>query len=161
MSQIISPTSSRTSAAAGSSPAPPSCSRPRSCRCGLWAQDKKFGAAGMPHGTVSDPQVFVSIAGDGTVSIVCHRSEMGQGVRTGVPLMLADEMEADWARVKVVQAPGRQDPVRQPGHDGSRSTRHFMKPMRECGAAARMMLEGAAAKKWGVPESEVQAQNTR
>ncbi|MBL8707427.1 MAG: xanthine dehydrogenase family protein molybdopterin-binding subunit [Rhodospirillales bacterium] len=126
---------------------------------GLWAQDKKFGAAGMPNGTVNDPRVFLSIAGDGTVSIVCHRSEMGQGVRTGVPLMLAEELEADWSKVKIVQAQGDEVKYGNQDTDGSRSTRHFMKPMRECGAAARMMLEGAAAKKWGVPASEVEAKN--
>ena len=47
----------------------------------------------MPHGTVNNPQAFVSIAPDGTVTIVCHRSEMGQGVRTGMPLIVADELE--------------------------------------------------------------------
>jgi isoquinoline 1-oxidoreductase beta subunit len=70
------------------------------------ADAPKWGAAGMPHGTVNDPKVFVSIAPDGTVTIVCHRSEMGTGVRTGMPLIVADELEADWARVKVAQAPG-------------------------------------------------------
>ena len=70
----------------------------------------------MPHGTVNNPLAFVSIAPDGTVTIVCHRSEMGQGIRTGMPLIVADEMEADWARVKVAQATGRRGRIRQPGH---------------------------------------------
>lgn len=126
---------------------------------GLMAQDKKYGADGMPHGTVNDPRVFVSIANDGTVTIVCHRSEMGQGVRTGVPMILADELEADWARVRIAQAPGDEPRFGNQDTDGSRSTRHFMKPMRECGAAARMMLEQAAAKRWGVAEGEVEARN--
>src|ERR1700750_2784173 len=56
----------------------------------------KWGADGMPHGTVNNPLAFVSIAPDGAVTIVCHRSEMGQGVRTGMPLIVADELEADW-----------------------------------------------------------------
>src|SRR5258708_6947440 len=64
------------------------------------------GAAKMPHGTVVDPRVFVTIATDGTVTIVAHRSEMGTGVRTSLPLIVAEEMEADWSRVKVVQAHG-------------------------------------------------------
>ena len=76
----------------------------------------KWGADGMPHGTVNNPLAFVSIAPDGTVTIVCHRSEMGQGVRTGMPLIVADELEADWARVKVAQATGDEVRVRQPGH---------------------------------------------
>jgi isoquinoline 1-oxidoreductase beta subunit len=120
---------------------------------------KKYGADAMPHGTVNDPHVFVSIADDGTVTIICHRSEMGQGVRTGIPLILADELEADWTRVKVAQAPGDEVKYGNQDTDGSRSTRHFMQPMRECGAAARMMLEAAAAKRWGIDPSEVTAEN--
>ena len=70
----------------------------------------------MPNGVVENPLVFVSIAGDGIVTITCHRAEMGQGVRTGVPMILADELEADWAKVRVVQAPGDEVQLRQPGH---------------------------------------------
>ena len=64
------------------------------------------GAGKMPHGTVNDPRVFVSIAPDGIVTIIAHRSEMGTGSRTGLPMVVADEMEADWGRVRVRQAPG-------------------------------------------------------
>ena len=64
----------------------------------------------------NDPLVFVSIAPDGMVTIFCHRAEMGQGVRTGMPMIVADELEADWARVQVVQAPGDEAALRQPGH---------------------------------------------
>ncbi|TWT10663.1 molybdopterin cofactor-binding domain-containing protein [Reyranella sp. CPCC 100927] len=124
-----------------------------------FAQAPKYGADGMPHGTVNDPKVFVSIDKDGTVAIVCSRSEMGQGVRTGVPLILADEMEADWTRVRIVQAPGDEKKYGNQDTDGSRSTRHFLKPMRECGAAMRMMLEAAGAKKLNVPVGEVEARN--
>ena len=63
-----------------------------------------------------DPLVFVAIAPDGTVTIVAHRSEMGTGSRTTLPMVIADEMEADWARVKIVQAAGRRAEIRQPGH---------------------------------------------
>ena len=66
------------------------------------------GAGGMPGGVVWDPHVFVSIAKDGTVTIVTHRSEMGTGSRTSLPMVVADEMEADWAKVKIVQAPGNE-----------------------------------------------------
>jgi isoquinoline 1-oxidoreductase beta subunit len=122
-------------------------------------EPKKYGADGMPNGWVDDAMVFVSLAPDGTVSIVCHRSEMGQGVRTSMPMIVADELEADWKRVKVVQAPGDEKRFGNQDTDGSRSTRHFFIPMRTCGAAARMMLERAAAEKWKVPVSEVQAKN--
>ena len=113
----------------------------------------------MPNGVVENPLVFVSIAGDGTVIITCHRAEMGQGVRTGVPMIVADELEADWARVRVVQAQGDEARYGNQDTDGSRTTRHFFMPMRRCGAAARQMLESAAAARWGVPASEVQAKN--
>ena len=118
-----------------------------------------YGAAAMPHGTVNAPSAFISIAKDGTVTIVCHRSEMGQGVRTGMPQIVADELEADWSRVHVVNAPGDEEKYGNQDTDGSRSTRHFMQPMREAGAAARMMLEQTAAKRWGVDPSEVEARN--
>ena len=109
------------------------------------------GAGKMPHGTVADPRVFVAIASDGTVTIVAHRSEMGTGVRTSLPLVVAEEMEADWSRVKVQQAPGDEVKFGNQDTDGSRSTRHYLMPMRQIGAAARAMLEAAAAKRWGVP----------
>jgi isoquinoline 1-oxidoreductase beta subunit len=123
------------------------------------ADPPKYGADGMPNGWVDDPLVFVAIAPDGIVSITCHRSEMGQGVRTGMPMIVADELEADWKRVRVVQAPGDEKRFGNQDIDGSRSTRHFFEPMRRCGAAARTMLEAAAAKRWGVPVSEVEARN--
>ncbi len=117
------------------------------------------GADKMPHGTVVDPRVFVAIASDGTVTIVAHRSEMGTGVRTSLPLIVAEEMEADWSRVKVQQAQGDEVKYGNQDTDGSRSTRHYLIPMREIGASARVMLEAAAAKRWNVPVSEVKAVN--
>ncbi len=113
------------------------------------------GASAMPHGTVNDPRVFVSIAPDGAVTIVAHRSEMGTGVRTSLPMIVADEMGADWARVLIVQAPGDEVKYGNQDTDGSRSTRHYLAPMREVGASARTMLETAAAQRWKVPVSEV------
>ena len=117
------------------------------------------GASKMPHGTVVDPRVFVAIAPDGIVTIVAHRSEMGTGVRTSLPLIVAEEMEADWSRVRVQQAHGDEVRFGNQDTDGSRSTRHYLMPMRQIGASARMMLEAAAAKRWGVPASEVKAVN--
>jgi isoquinoline 1-oxidoreductase subunit beta len=122
-------------------------------------EPRKYGADAMEHGWIDNPQVFVAIGEDGIVSIVCHRSEMGQGVRTGLPLIIADELEADWARVRVVQAPGDEARYGNQDTDGSRSTRHFFMPMRRCGAAARQMLETAAAVRWRVPATEVHAHN--
>ncbi|HVI64895.1 MAG TPA: molybdopterin cofactor-binding domain-containing protein, partial [Bradyrhizobium sp.] len=117
------------------------------------------GAKDMPHGVVVDPRVFVAIAPDGAVTIVAHRSEMGTGIRTSLPLVVAEEMEADWTRVKVQQADGDEVKYGNQDTDGSRSTRHYLMPMRQIGAAARTMLENAAARRWGVPVAEVKATN--
>lgn len=117
----------------------------------------KYGADAMPHGWVDQPLIFVAIADSGEVSIVCHRSEMGQGIRTSLPMVVADELGADWARVRVIQAPGDEARYGNQDTDGSRSMRHFFMPMRRVGAAARAMLETAAANQWGVPVNEVRA----
>jgi isoquinoline 1-oxidoreductase beta subunit len=98
------------------------------------------------------PDRFIQIAPDGSVSIVCHRSEMGQGVRSSIPALIADELGADMARVKIVQADG--DPkYGDQNTDGSHSIRGSYETLRKLGAAARMMLVAAAAKKWGVAAS--------
>src|SRR2546430_16550709 len=86
---------------------------------------------------------------------------MGQGVRTGMPMIVADELEADWKRVRIAQAPGDEKKFGNQDTDGSRSTRHFFEPMRRCGAAARTMLEAAAAERWQRPVREVEAHNHR
>lgn len=116
--------------------------------------------------TVAQPNLFVSIAGDGTVTITCSRIEMGQGVRTGIPMILADELEADWDRCKIWQAPGdetKYDPAGKDGQntDGSRSTRHHLDVMRELGGAARQTLEIAAAQTWGVNVKDVYSKHHR
>ena len=123
-------------------------------------------ASGQANGNSVKPNLFVEISDDGTVTLTCSRSEMGQGVRTGIPMILADELEADWQRVKIWQAPGDEtkfDPAGkdQQNTDGSRSTRHHFEIMRELGAAGRYVLEQAAARKWGVDPSEVYAKDHR
>ena len=128
-------------------------------RLALAADEPKYGADSMPHGWVDDPLVFVAIGTDGTVTITCHRQEMGQGVRTSLPMVVADELEADWSRVRVKQAQADEMRFGNQDTDGSRSVRHFFEPMRRCGAAARTMLEQAAAVRWGVPVAEVVARN--
>ena len=103
------------------------------------------------------PDVYVSFDTDGTVRIISHRSEMGQGIRTGLPAVFADEMEADWARVVVEQATGDAKYGDQ-NTDGSHSVRDFMQRMREAGATVRRMLEQSAAKQWGVDVDECRAE---
>lgn len=118
---------------------------------------RKYGADSMPGGTVDDPLVFVSIGADDIVMIYAHRAEMGTGVRTSLPMIVADEMEANWERIRVVQADANQARYGNQNVDGSRSVRHFLMPMRRVGAAARHMLELAAATRWAVPASQVRA----
>ncbi len=110
----------------------------------------KTGGSDMPNGLVSDPLVFVTIDPDGTVTIVAHRSEMGTGAKTSLPMVLADEMGADWDRVRIVQAPGDEPRYGNQNTDGSRSMRHHIQTMREMGASLRLMLAEAAAERWGV-----------
>ncbi len=104
------------------------------------------------------PSIFIGVETDGTVRIIAHRSEMGTGIRTTLPMVVADEMEADWSSVKVQQgfgdkAYGSQDT------DGSESITDFYDTMRTAGATARLMLVRAAAAKWGVPSGDCTAQS--
>ena len=95
------------------------------------------------------PNVFVGIDTAGTVYIVAHRSEMGTVIRTSLPMVVADELDADWTRVKIDQAIG--DPrYGDQNTDGSHSIRSFFDTMRLCGATARSMLIRAASQKWNV-----------
>jgi isoquinoline 1-oxidoreductase subunit beta len=121
-------------------------------------EEPAFGADGMPNGWRDSPQLFVAIDEDGTVTVTTHRSEMGQGVRTSIGMVIADELEADWDRVRIAQAPGDEERYGNQDTDGSRSLRHFFMPMRRAGAAARTMLEQAAAEEWDVAVDEVRAQ---
>jgi isoquinoline 1-oxidoreductase beta subunit len=124
----------------------------------LASQPPVYGVAAEPGGAVDNPLIFVAIHPDDTVTITVHRPEMGQGIRTSLALVVADELEASWPRVRVAQAPADQARYGNEDTDGSRSMRHFFEPMRRVGAAARMMLESAAAARWGVPVSEVTAE---
>lgn len=114
-----------------------------------------WGAAAADHW---EPSVYLSIEPDGAVSIIAHRSEMGTGIRTVLPTVAADELEADWQRVTIVQALGDKKYGSQ-NTDGSCSIRDFYAAMRQAGATARTMLETAAAQAWNVPASECHARN--
>ena len=112
----------------------------------LWAAE---GEAARPF----EPSVWMSIAPDGTVTIVAHRSEMGCGSRTALPLVVADELDAYWTRVRLEQAIG--DPkYGEQDTDGSHSVRSNFDLMRQVGATGRAMLISAAAAKWGVPAKD-------
>ena len=95
------------------------------------------------------PNVWIRIDPDGSVTLTIGRSEMGQGVRTSLTMLLAEELEADWTRIKLVQAspgPGFEDI----GTGGSDSIRDGWKSLRQAGATAREMLAMAAAARWKV-----------
>ena len=117
----------------------------------LWATN--VAAPASVDASAFHPSIFVGIHTDGTVYIVAHRSEMGNGVRTSLPRILADELDADWSRVQVLQADG-DDEYGSQDTDGSHSVREFFDTLREAGATARLMLVRAAAQQWGVPESQ-------
>jgi isoquinoline 1-oxidoreductase beta subunit len=113
----------------------------------LWA-----GVSGADP-VVFQPDIFLGMASDGTITIVAHRSEMGCGSRTALPLVVADELDADWSKVKIDQAIG--DPkYGEQDTDGSHSVRSFFDQMRQIGATGRVMLITAAAQQWGVSEKE-------
>src|SRR5258706_11540163 len=105
------------------------------------------------NGAAWQQGVYLGLDTDGTVTIVAHRSEMGTGIRSTLPMVLADELDADWKRVKIEQAIGDVKYGDQ-NTDGSRSIVQFYERMREAGATARLMLERAAAAKWNVPAGE-------
>jgi isoquinoline 1-oxidoreductase beta subunit len=118
---------------------------------------RSFPAGAAPE-TDFAPNVYVSIDETGLVTIVAHRSEMGTGIKTGLPMVLADELDADWNRVKIVQADSDVKYGDQ-NTDGSRSMRQFYQPLREAGAVARQLLEEAAARVWNVDPATCHAQN--
>lgn len=118
-----------------------------------------LGCSPEKPGTPFSPNVYLTINPDGSIIIVAHRQEMGTGIRTGLPMIVADELEADWNKVKLVQAVGDEAKYGNQNTDGSFSIRMFFEPMRKAGASARMMLEQAAAKKWNVDVSECKALN--
>jgi isoquinoline 1-oxidoreductase beta subunit len=96
----------------------------------------KFPVTDAATATTLEPNVYVAIDESGLVTIVAHRSEMGTGIRTGLPMVLADELEADWSRIKIAQAQGDARYGDQ-NTDGSRSTRQFYQAMREAGKLPR------------------------
>jgi isoquinoline 1-oxidoreductase subunit beta len=106
-------------------------------------------AQGQPDSPFA-PIHFVRVGKDGLVTIVCARSEMGQGIRSSLPFVLADELGADFARISIVQGDADARYGDQ-NTDGSHSVKDFYDVMRVAGATARTMITSAAAERWGVP----------
>ncbi len=118
----------------------------------------------LPHGEGSkkesfSPNAYLRITPDNKITVVVARSEMGQGVRTALPMILAEELEADWKQIEIEQA-GASTLFGDQTTGGSASIRTTWDPMRKAGAAAREMLISAAALTWGVPRSGCTAENS-
>jgi len=118
----------------------------------------------LPHSGSSQkeafsPNAYLRITPDNKVTIVVPRSEMGQGVRTALPMILAEELEADWKQIEIEQA-GASTLFGDQTTGGSASIRTTWDPMRKAGASARAMLISAAALTWSVPRSSCVAENS-
>ena len=109
-------------------------------------------------GKAFSPNAYLKITPDNKVTIVVARSEMGQGVRTSLPMILAEELEADWKQIQIEQA-GASTLFGDQTTGGSASVRTTWDPMRKAGAAAREMLISAAALDWGVGRATCKAEN--
>jgi len=105
------------------------------------------------------PNVFLRIDPQGVITLMAPRPEMGQGVRTSLPMLIAEDLEADWKKIRIEQAPADKKYGSQ-SVGGSGTIRGSWKPLREAGAAAREMLVAAAAARWGVPVEECRAENS-
>ncbi len=113
-----------------------------------------------PTAPAFTPNAFVRIGADNTVTVILPQAEMGQGVYTALPMLVAEELEVALDQVKVEQAPGNDRLYANPllgfqATGGSTSVRGFYEPMRQAGAAARIMLIAAAAKSWNVDGAHV------
>jgi len=120
---------------------------------GVW----EAGVAEAEAAEAFEPNVFITVARDGAVTIMAKNPEIGQGVRTSLPMIVAEELEVDWERVRVVQADF--NPAFGPQSGGSTGVNINWKRLRTAGAAARELLIAAAAARWGVEPSSCKARS--
>src|SRR6185312_13503096 len=107
------------------------------------------------------PNWWLNISGDGTITIMSPAAEMGQGSFTALPAIIAEELDVEWAHVKIASSPLDAKKYGNPWYNGSLSfsssatVRAYYKPLRMAGAQARRVLLDAVASKWGVPVAEL------
>lgn len=133
-------------------------------------KDQKGPPAGGPSAPTTEPDApagepvelnaWVSIQPDDTVTLRIHRSEMGQGVLTSLAMILAEELEADWSKVRAEHAPADAQAYGRQGTGGSSSVRGNFEPLRKAGAAVREMLVAAAARRWSVEPATCRARDS-
>jgi len=125
---------------------------------------RAYAAEAQPK-PVYPPNAFIRIASDDSITIIVNKSEMGQGVYTSLPMLIAEELEADWSRISVESAPVA-TVYNHTGFGmqltgGSTSIASSWEQLRRVGASGRIMLIRAAAQRWGVPEGECHAENSQ
>ena len=125
---------------------------------GLWLGLHVPSTAEAAEVAAFQPDAWLRVGADGAVTVFLAKSEMGQGTYTGMAVLLAEELEADWKSVKVVQADADVKKFGQMGTGGSRSVRQLFDPLRKTGATAREMLISAAARKWEVDRATCRAE---
>ncbi|MEN9949252.1 MAG: hypothetical protein RLY85_4 [Bacteroidota bacterium] len=121
--------------------------------------EAQTGKGHLIEGVQHDFNSYLSIAADGTVTIASPNPELGQNIKTSFAMIVADELDADWSRVKVVQAPLDNSKFDRQLTGGSGAVPHSWKRLRTAGASARLMLIMAAASKWRVSPEDCYAEN--
>jgi isoquinoline 1-oxidoreductase beta subunit len=116
---------------------------------------QRGGGPGGGAAAAVNPNVYITVHPDNTFTLIAKNPETGQGMRNALPMIIADEFDVDWKQVKVQQADLNQQLYGQQIEGGSTAIPSNYTPMRNVGAAARMMMVSTAAKQWNVPESQL------